>query len=491
MNERGKSDGSVVPQKRVNNGGQPSAESVEGRDPAKENASQQSGDRTQGRVTPETALERVRQAARADKEKRFTALWHHVYDLGQLRRAYSALSPRSTAGVDGVTWEAYGYGLEDNLQELSGRLARGAYRPKPVRRAYIPKADGKQRPIGVPALEDKIVQRATVAVLNAIYEEDFVGFSYGFRPRRSQHNALDALVVGINTKKVNWVLDADIRGFFDAIDHEWMMKFIEHRIADRRVQRHIKKWLRAGVLEDGEVRVVEEGTPQGGSISPLLANLYLHYVFDLWAHQWRQKRARGEMILVRYADDFIVGFEYRDDAERFVGELKQRLQKFKLELHPEKTRLLEFGRYAEERRQGRGDGKPETFNFLGFTFICARTRSGKFQLRRRTEGKRVSRKLADLKVKLRKRLHDDPHEVGKWLRSVLRGHFQYYGVPLNYQALQKFRNAVEWQWYRTLRRRSQRTTLTWERMRERYTTRWLPTPALYHPWPNQRLRVTI
>lgn len=392
-------------------------------------------------------------------------------------------------GIDAVTWRSYGEKLEANLQDLSERLKRGAYRAKPVRRVYIPKADGRQRPIGVPALEDKIVQRATVEVLSAVYETDFVGFSYGFRPGRSQHHALDALSVGIQGKKVNWVLDADIRGFFDAIDHGWMMRFVEHRIADQRVHRHIKKWLNAGVLEEEEVRRAVEGTPQGGSISPLLANIYLHYVFDLWAQRWRNQQARGDVIIVRYADDFVVGFEHRSDAEQFVAALEQRLQEFGLELHPEKTRLIEFGRYAAERREGRGEGKPETFEFLGFTHMCAKTRKGRFAVQRRISRKRMQRKLRELKGELRRRLHHDPHEVGRWLSRVLQGHYQYYAVPLNYRALAQFREGVEWLWYRALRRRSQKAALSWDSVRRRYTSRYLPRPRIVHPWPNQRLRV--
>jgi RNA-directed DNA polymerase len=349
MNGGGESDGSVVPKKPTNKGrgGTHPAESVEERDPAKGNPRQQTRDRTQRRQALRSALERVRQAAVRNEEERFTALWHHVYEVDRLREAYLGLERKAAAGVDEVTWEQYGEELEKNLQDLSARLQRGACRAKPVRRVHIPKEDGRQRPIGVPTLEDKIVQRATVEVLNAVYEADFLGFSYGFRPGRSQHNALDALVVGIERKKVNWVLDADIRGFFDAIDHEWLVRFVEHRIADKRVVRHIRKWLNAGVLEGDRWYEQDEGTPQGGSVSPLLANIYLHYAFDLWAQRWRKKEARGDVIIVRYADDFIVGFQHRNDAERFQAELAERLLRFGLELHPDKTRLLRFGRVPD------------------------------------------------------------------------------------------------------------------------------------------------
>jgi group II intron reverse transcriptase/maturase len=461
---------------------------VEGRGPAKGNSRQQISRRAQDRERLQQALERVRQVAQRDKEMKFTTLWHHVYDPARLQEAYFRLKRTAATGVDGQTWQTYGGNLEANLQDLSARLKRGAYRAKPVKRVYLPKPDGRQRPIGIPVLEDKIVQSATVEVLQAIYEEDFV------RPGRSQHKALDALAVGITAKKVNWVLDADIRGFFDTINHGWLMKFVEHRIADQRVLRHIKKWLKAGVLEDGEWRQAESGTPQGGSpqggcISPLLANIYLHYVFDLWAHHWRRTRARGDVVLVRYADDFVVGVQFKGDAERFLADLRERMREFGLELHPEKTRLIEFGRYAAERRSERGERKPETFDFLGFTHICTYTRQGKFILRRVTQASRLRRKLAELKVEFRRRLHHSVPEVGEWLSRVIRGHVNYYGVPLNIRALTRFRYAVVDLWYRTLRRRSQRTRLTWARMK-RLVARHLPTPRIVHPYPWERLRVT-
>jgi len=464
------------------------AEGVEGRGLAKGNPRQHTTPRTQGRVGVHGALERVRQAAREDGKLRFTALLHHVYDPAMLREAYFCLKREAAPGVDRVTWRQYGEALEDNLQDLSARLKRGAYRAKPVRRAYIAKADGRQRPLGVTALEDKIVQRATVEVLNAIYETDFLGFSYGFRPGRSQHDALDALYVALLTKKVNWVLDADIRGFFDAIDHGWLVKFLEHRIADRRVVRLIQKWLNAGVLEDGKRTRSEQGTPQGGSASPLLANVYLHYVFDLWAQQWRRTQASGEVIVVRYADDFIVGFQHQTDAERFLAELAERLRLFALELHPDKTRLIEFGPFAATNRTRRGQGKPETFDFLGFTHICGKKRNGRFTVLRQTVRKRLQAKLKQVKLQLRRRLHDPVPEVGKWLGSVVAGHVGYYGVPMNGPALCLFRFQVGRLWYRTLRRRSQKTRLNWERMR-RLIDRWLPPARICHPYPLRRLGV--
>jgi group II intron reverse transcriptase/maturase len=434
------------------------------------------------------ALDRVRQAARRDKGLRFTALWHRVYDVARLREAYFSLNRKSAPGVDGMTWRQYGEDLEANLRDLSGRLQRGAYRAKPVLRAYIAKTDGRQRPLGKPVLEDKIVQRATVEVLNAVYETDFLGFSYGFRPKRSQHHALDALSVGLRSKKVNWVLDADIRGFFDTIDHGWLVKFIEHRIADQRVVRHVKKWLNAGVLEDGKRIRVEEGTPQGGTISPLLANIYLHHVFDLWIQRWRRKQARGDVVVVRFADDFVVGFQHRSEAEQCLAELRERFRKFGLELHPDKTRLVEFGRHAGGNRRGGGGGKPGTFNFLGFTHVCDKTRKGKFIVLRQTQRKRMRAKLREVKQELRRRLHDPVPEVGQWLRAVVRGHFVYYGVPRNGPALTLFRHQVVVLWLRSLRRRSQKHRVTWVRM-ACLVSRWLPTARIHHPYPEQRLRV--
>jgi len=491
MNERGKSDRPVVPGKPANkDGGQPaSAERVEGRGLAKGNPHQQTRLRTQCRADLPNALERVRQTARRDKGLRFTALWHHVYDIDRLREAYRDLKREAAPGVDGQTWEQYGEALEASLRDLSERLRRGAYRAKPVRRVYIPKPDGRQRPIGVPTLEDKIVQRATAEVLEAVYETDFLGFSYGFRPKRGAHNALDALSVGLVKRKVNWVLDADIRGFFDAIDHTWMVEFIEHRIADRRVVRHVQKWLNAGVLEEGRHTYPEAGSPQGGSISPLLANVYLHYVFDLWADHWRRKYAHGDVIVVRYADDFVVGFQDRSDAERFLGDLRERFRKFHLELHADKTRLIEFGRYAAERRGRRGDGKPETFNFLGFTHVCGKDRRGWFVVLRQTMRKRMQAKLKEIKEALRRRMHAAIPEVGRWLRAVVDGYYRYYAVPRNYPALQSFRYEVVRLWRQTLRRRSQKTRITWERMMA-LAKRWIPTPRILHPYPEERLIVT-
>jgi group II intron reverse transcriptase/maturase len=489
MNGHGKSDRPDVPTKSPNNAGQPAAEGTEGRGLAKGNPRQQNAPRTLSRTSAPSALERVRQAARRDRKAKFTALLHHIDNPEALRAAYFNLKKEAAPGVDGETWRHYGEALEKNLRDLSGRLKRGAYRAKPVRRVYIPKADGRQRPLGVTALEDKIVQRATVEVLNAIYENDFLGFSYGFRPGRSQHNALDALYTGLLTRKVNWVLDVDIRGFFDAIDHGWLVQFVEHRIADRRIVRLIQKWLNAGVLEDGKRMRVEEGTPQGGSASPLLANIYLHYAFDLWVQAWRRTRARGDVIVVRFADDIVLGFQSKSDAERFWAELIERFRKFCLELHPEKTRLLEFGPYAAGNRKRLGQGKPETFNFLGFTHICGKKRSnGRFTVLRQTIRKRLQAKLSEVKAELRRRMHDPILEVGKWLRSVVGGHIRYYGVPMNGPALHLFRFQVGRLWHRALSRRSQNGRVLWDRMR-RLIDRWLPPARVCHPYPLRRLGV--
>jgi len=420
---------------------------------------------------------------------RFTALLHHV-TAPLLLNSYYELKKQAAPGVDGMTWQQYGTGLTERINDLHDRVQRGAYRAQPSKRAYIPKEDGRQRPLGIASLEDKIVQQALVTVLNEIYEQDFKGFSYGFRPSRSAHDALDALSVGLTRKKVNWVLDADIRGFFDNVDHGWMLKFLQHRIADRRVLRLVSKWLKAGVWEEGTWSETKVGTPQGAVISPLLANIYLHYVLDLWAHRWREKHAEGDVILTRYADDFVMGFQHRAEAERFLEELQERLRKFGLELHPEKTRLIEFGRFAASNRKQRGEGKPETFNYLGFTHICGVTRiTGRYTVRRKTIAKRLRAKLREVKGQLRRRWHRPIAETGKWLRSVVQGYFNYHAVPGNYGSLDTFRYQVARAWRRALTRRSQRTRITWERYAN-LVARWLPRPRILHPYPNERFAVT-
>jgi RNA-directed DNA polymerase len=429
-------------------------------------------------------LDRVREVARQDKDARFSALLHHV-DFNRLWAAYWAIRPEAAPGVDGVTWEDYGWDLEGNLRSLLVRVHSGAYRASPSRRVYIPKADGRQRPLGIATLEDKVLQRAVVEVLNAIYEEDFLGFSYGFRPGRSPHHALDALSVGIERKKVNWVLDADLRDFFTSLDHSWLEKFLEHRIADKRVLRLIRKWVNAGVIEDGEWKASAGGTPQGASASPLLANIYLHYVLDRWVRQWRRQHAHGDVIIVRFADDFVAGFEHQADAQQFLSDLRERLAKFSLELHPDKTRLIEFGRNAARSRAARGVGKPETFDFLGFTHFCGKTKNGRFWMKRKTISKRMRAKLAEVKDQLRRRMHHPIPEQGRWLASVVRGHLAYYAVPGNTDSVAAFRTQVTRLWFKTLRRRSQRNRLNWARM-SRIATRWLPPARVQHPFPSVR-----
>jgi len=484
MNGYGQSDGPVVPAIPPNKA--TAAEVGEERGPAKGNTD---GETHPGRSAGSGAsseLGRVREVARRDRKARFTALLHHV-SLGRLRAAYWAIRPQAAPGVDGVTWAQYGLDLEANLQDLHVRVQAGRYRAQPSRRVYIPKADGRQRPLGIASLEDKIVQRAVVEVLNAVYEVDFRGFSYGFRPRRGPHDALDALTVGITRKRVNWVLDADIRDFFTGLDHGWLRKFLEHRIADKRVLRLIGKWLAAGVIEDGEWTASAEGSPQGASVSPLLANVYLHYVFDLWADHWRRRRAHGHVIILRFADDFIVGFEHEQDARRFLDELRGRFAEFGLELHPDKTRLIEFGRHAARNRAARGLGKPETFDFLGFTHISAKTRKGRFWVKRITIAKRMRAKLREVNDQLKRRRHEPIPVQGQWLASVVRGHLAYYAVPGNWAAVAQFRTQATRHWFKALRRRSQRTRLTWKRM-YRLAARWLPPAHIPASLPGGALR---
>jgi RNA-directed DNA polymerase len=485
MNVQEKSDSAVVPVNQSNKEGRPSAEVGEGRAQTKENIVQSNIRPTQSGERVSQGLAGVRKAARERKQERFTALLHHL-SVALLRDSFYALRRQASPGVDGVTWQEYETGLEDRIVDLHRRIHRGAYRAQPSRRVYIPKADGKQRPLGVAALEDKIVQQAVVTILNQIYEEDFKGFSYGFRPGRSPHQALDALCVAIQKRRVNWVLDADIRGFFDNMSHEWTMKFVEHRVADRRILRLIQKWLKAGVSEDGQWSETKVGTPQGAVASPLLANIYLHYVFDLWARHWRKHRATGDVIVVRYADDIVLGFEHRTDAERFLQEWKDRLHKFGLELHPDKTRLIEFGRFAIVNRERRDVGKPEAFNFLGFTHICGKTRkNGRFTVTRKTIRKRLTAKLRELKEELRRRWHEPTDEVGKWLRSVVQGYFNYHAIPGNTDSLNSFRTQVLWHWHRALQRRSQKGRMTWERFASS-SARWIPNPQILHPYPDLR-----
>lgn len=453
-----------------------------------ENSGQPTVAGTQGPEAALSGLDRVRKAAR--EHARLNNLLHHV-TVELLCASYGALNPKAGVGVDAVTWEEYGEELEARLAELHERVHSGRYRAQPSKRLYIPKPDGRQRPIGVAALEDKIVQKALAWILESIWEGEFANFSYGFRPGRKAHDALDALWVGIVQRKISWVLDADIRSFFDTLDHAWLMKFVEHRVSDPRVLRLLRKWLRAGVSEDGQWSPTTVGTPQGAVISPLLANIYLHYVLDLWVKQWRKQKAKGEVIIVRYADDFVLGFQYQSDAGRFLVELGQRMKQFTLELHETKTRLIEFGRFAAKDRKERGAGAPETFDFLGFTHICATRRSdGKFIVWRQTIGKKMRAKANEVKQELKRRMHEDVAEQGRWLRSVVNGYLAYHAVPSNLTRLDRFVRTISHYWLKVLRRRSQRgQNLNWEKMKV-LLARWLPPVRLRHPYPNQRLRVT-
>ena len=487
MHERGKSDSAVGATKPANKAERSAAELVEQRAGTKGNADQQSTRRAQDRESVSQALGRIRQVAKQRKKEVFTSLLHHI-SIDLLRLSFFAIKKEAASGVDGLTWQDYGADLERKLADLHDRVHRGAYRALPSRRQYIPKPDGRQRPIAIAALEDKIVQRATVAVLSAIYEEDFLGFSYGFRPKRSQHDALDALVVAITSKKVNYILDADIRGFFDEVNRSWLTRFLEHRIGDPRILHLIQKWLKAGILEDGVVTNSEKGTPQGSVASPLLANVYLHYAFDLWAKRWRRREATGDMIIVRYADDIVVGFEHESDARHFWEAMRERLQEFSLSLHPEKTRLIEFGRFAAANRRRRGLSKPDSFKFLGFTFICGKSLRGNFLLKRRSRRDRMMAKIKEVAGELRRRMHQSIPEQGTWLKQVITGYFAYHAVPTNWAALGAFRDEIikRWQW--TLQRRSQKGSRTWEQMKK-LADDWLPKPRILHPWPNQRFAV--
>ena len=466
------------------------AEMKEGRPVTKENPEKPTVTWTQGRGEAMSGLDRIRKAAREDKGLRFNNLMHHI-TVELLRESYHALKHEAAPGVDEVTWREYGEGLESRLTDLHARVQSERYRPKPSKRIYIPKTDGRQRPIGIASLEDKIIQQANSQILGAIWEEDFANFSYGFRPGRSQHNALDALWVGLTQRKVSWVLDCDIRNFFDTLRHGWLTKFVEHRVADRRMLRLVSRWLTAGVSEQGEWSGTSKGVPQGAVISPVLANVYLHYVLDLWVKWWRKQPGRGEMIIVRYADDAVMGFQYRADAERFLHELKERFARFGLEVHPDKTRLIEFGRFAIQNRKERDEDRPETFDFLGFTHICARRRSdGRFTVWRKTIAKRMRAKLQEIKEEFKRRRHGLVPKQGQWLKAVVQGYFNYHAVPNNTERLNSFRGQVCRLWLRALRRRSQKARrLTWSRMKRLIQT-WIPSVRVLHPYPNMRLRVS-
>lgn len=483
-----KSDAPIVPAKRANKAEMSAAERVEGSGAKEGNAGLQSTVRTQCRAAVSQAQGRIREAVTRSKRERLTALLHHM-TIDAMRDAFFNLKRNAAPGVDRMTWDEYANGVEERLADLHGRVHRGAYRALPSRRKFIAKPDGRLRPLGIAALEDKIVQGALAAILTPVYEAEFLGFSYGFRPGRSQHDALDALAYGIARRKVHWILDADIRSFFDTVSHDWLIRFAEHRIGDKRVIRLIQKWLKAGVLEDGLEIATTQGTPQGAVISPLLANIYLHYVFDLWAQRWRKRQSHGDMIVIRYADDTVLGFEHREDAERFLKDLHDRLAQFGLSLHPDKTRLIEFGKDAIDERNQRGEGKPETFDFLGFTHYCTRKRDGTgFKLGRKTQAKRKRAKLKAIKDTLRKHMHATIGEQGRWLAAVLRGYFAYFAVPTNGASLSAFRQQVKERWLRVLRRRSQQRHLTWSGV-QKFVDRHLPVPRVLHPWPEQRFHV--
>jgi group II intron reverse transcriptase/maturase len=494
MHELRESDSPIVSKKRPNNGGEqlsfafPSAEAVEKRGLVKGNEREHPKVRTQRRVALKDRLARIRKVSKNRKTEQLTALLHHVYHTGTLKSAFESLKRNSAPGIDSVTWQEYQEHLDARLDDLSHRVQVGTYRPEPVLRAFVPKTDGGQRPIGIPVIEDKIVEKAMVMVLNQVYEEEFKNFSYGFRPGRHQHKALDAVTVALEQRPINWILDADIQGFFDNLSHDWLLMFLRHRIADKRVLRLIKRWLKAGVMEDGTLISSDEGTPQGGSISPLLANIYLHYVLDQWVDWWRRHKARGQVIIVRYADDFIVGFQHHEDATEFRSALEARLKKFNLSLNTSKTRLIEFGRHATKNRAKRGEGKPETFDFLGFTHICARSPKGYFCVHRHTSDSRLRRKLKELNEQLRYRRHWKVRNVGLWLRSVLIGHYRYYGVPYNWGKMIAFFNELVRAWFRQLIRRSHKRKVNWARM-EIYKANWLPLPHYYHGFPSERLVV--
>jgi len=480
-----KSDNGIVPRKLLNEENKILEEKVEGRPLTERNVGQPATRRTQGRESVSSGLENVRKRAREDKSLKFTALLHHV-TVEQLQESYSALKRNASPGVDEMTWKSYGNELDKNLRNLHERVHAGTFKALPSKRCYIPKADGNQRALGIASIEDKIVQQAIVTVLNAIYETDFLGFSYGFRPKRKAHHALDAVAVGMKIKKVNWVLDADIQGFFDNMNHEWLLEFLRHRIADKRILRLITKWLKAGVSEDGKWSETTKGCPQGSVISPLLSNIYLHYVLDLWVQAYRTKKAKGDILIVRYADDFIIGFKLKNEANEFMLHLTKRFAKFGLQLHEKKTKLIRFGQFAERQRKERGEGKPETFEFLGFTHICARTHlNHKFVVKRVTSKKRMRKTLQAIKVVLNKRRHDPVVQTGKWLRSVIQGYFNYHAVPGNLKILSSFKREVGLIWLKSLRRRSQRSRLTWERF-SKLLAIFIPPLRRRHNYPHER-----
>ncbi len=482
-----KSDEAIVPQKRTNKASSGVAESVEGRALTKRNTRECARDQTQCWENTMSRLARVRETAVRHRKQTFTALMHHLTPT-LLEQSFYQLKRKAAEGIDGISWSQYEEGLDDRLGDLCKRIQDGRYRPKPARRVYIPKADGSKRPLSILSVEDKIAQQAIVTILNQIYETDFMGFSYGFRPQRSQHDALDALAWSITRTRVNWVLDVDIRKFFDTVEHEWLIRMIQHRVQDKRLIKLIIRWIKVGITDDtGKRYPAQRGIPQGSVISPLLASIYLHYVFDIWSHQWRRKKAKGTVTVVRYADDVVLGFQYEWEAKEYLGLLNQRLQAFGLATHPEKTRLICFGRFAVSRRAARGEGRPETFDFLGFTHYCTTCRRGNFKLGRKTSSKRLIKQIQEVKRVLRQRMHFPVNENLEWLNQVIRGHVNYYGVPGNSKAIGRFRMEIVRRWMKLLRRRSQRSKLNWEKFSP-WVDRHLVKARVVHPYPEQRLR---
>lgn len=453
------------------------------------NVSWQAARRTQSRGSALSLLTRVRERSKADPHMRFDNLYSQL-TVPFLRESFHQLKRRAQPGVDGMTWSMYAANLERNLQQLHERLHTGRYRAQPVLRRYIPKGDGRERPLGITTVEDKLVQQACASLLEAVFVPHFAGFSYGFRKQRNQHDALDALNAGLVRRKIRYVLDADIKGFFDAIDHGKLMTMLRQRIRDPRLLRLIRKWMKTGHVEGGRRHRGTRGTPQGGVISPLLGNIYLHYVLDEYAHWWRATQATGDMIIIRYADDFVVGFQHRHEAERFRQQLADRFAIFKLSLHAEKTRLIEFGRFAWANRRVRGEGRPETFDFLGFTHCCAETTTGKFWVRRLTVKKRMRATLQRIKDQLRWRMHDSIKATSVWLRQVVTGYLNYHAVPGNLDRMRAFRTQVMRYWQRAIRRRSQKgRKWNWDRFNTLLNPL-IPQPSLRHPFPLTRFDAT-
>lgn len=480
------SDGVIVPGKSANKGLQRPAEPMEGRTPTKRNPQENATNRVQDREFVSNELARVRQRAEAEKSEAFVNLFH-LLKVPLLRTAFYALQRDASPGLDGVNWHRYERGLESRLPALQDELHKGSYRATPAKRTYLIKPDGRKRPLGVQAVEDKVVQMACVMILNEVYEPTFCGFSYGSRPGRRPHDALDALHEGLCRRKINWILDCDIEGFFDQLPHDKLMEILEKRVKDPRMLRLIRKWLRVGWVEEGTRHPGIIGTPQGSVISPLLANIFLNEVMDKWSSRWRRENANGDMIAVRYVDDAVFGFQREADARRFLAELRERLEAYGMKLHPGKTRLIEFGRFASSNRKERGEGKPDSFDFLGFTHSCGTSGKGYFVVRRKTIAKRMTAKLKVVKEELRKRMHDPLGKTGHWLAGVIRGATNYYAVPGNMKAVRAFYTQVGRLWLKAIRHRSQKAKQrwTWERF-YRLQGHWLPRPRLCHPYPSQR-----